>query len=249
MVRGGRDSGGYGRRVETMKPILVLFVTLAGLLLAGCSGTVAQDAGAPVRASSTPTPTMTLSDSERVGVAERIVLADLPDAPIYKGMTDKGTVVDATTVCVDRTWPEGGGPDDNGGNAGYVIVTFPSQKQGEPQDGYCMDFVTAAPAKPVDVPATVQHDPGLLVSSDFGDKWPLTLPYAIVACQNLTAGGQQLHAVTVTAPDRTTYAANGTARSHTNYPDLTSIWATDPNVDGLRIDISPIINAGLARCP
>lgn len=247
MVRGGGATGRYGRRVQTMKPFLAV-VALSGVLLTGCTSNTVGPQTVTLTDKPIPSPTITLSDAERVSTAERIVLADLPDAPIYKGMTDKGVVVDAAQVCVDRTWPDGGGPDDNGGNAGYVVVTFPSEKQGEVQDGYCKDYVTAAPAAPVDVPASVKDDPGLLVSTDFGDDWPLTVPYAVVSCKNISAGGEDLRVVTVRAPDGTRYAANGTAKSHTSLQDLTPIWADDPNVDGLKIDISPVTDAGLALC-
>ena len=49
-------------------------------------------------------------------------------------------------------------------------------------------------------------------------------------------------------PDGTMYAANGTAKAHTDYPSLNAIWAADPDNDGLKIDISPVIDAGVALC-
>lgn len=167
MVSNGAQVRGYGRRVQTKEPLLAVGVVLVGLLLAGCSST---PSGAPAPESAKPSPTVTLSDAERVTTAEKLVLADLPDAPVYAGMTSKGVVMDATKVCVDRTFGPTGGNDGTGGNAGYVVVTFPSQKQGEPQDGYCKDYFGEASAAPVDVPASVKDDPGLLVSTDYGDQ-------------------------------------------------------------------------------
>jgi hypothetical protein len=41
-------------------------------------------------------------------------------------MTFKGVVVDESEICVDRTWAPGGGPEKLGGNAGYVVVSFPA---------------------------------------------------------------------------------------------------------------------------
>lgn len=70
----------------------------------------------------------------------------------------------------------------------------------------------------------------------------------MVACKNLTAGGEALHVVTVTAPDGMVYSANGTAKSHTDHPLLTLIWADNPGVDGLKMDISPVTDAGLKLC-
>jgi hypothetical protein len=57
-----------------------------------------------------------------------------------------------------------------------------------------------------------------------------------------------LHVLTIDTPNGTTYSANGTAKDHTDYPSLDPVWADDPHVDGLKIDISPIIDAGLKLC-
>jgi len=195
--------------------------------------------------------TAPLSDAQRITTAEKLVVAELPDAPVWVGLTTEGVVVSRTEVCVDRTFGPTGGVDGTGGNAGYVVVRFPSKKLGDPQDGICADYAPTpvTPAAKVDVPTSVMNDPGLLVSTDFGSKWPLTVPYVVAHCKNITAGGQRLQVVTVTTPDGTIYSANGTAKAHTSYPTLTPIWAPDPKVDGLKIDISPVIDAGLALCP
>ena len=58
----------------------------------------------------------------------------------------------------------------------------------------------------------------------------------------------RLQVVTIDAPSGKTYAANGTAKDNTDYPALNPIWAGDPDVDGLKINIGPIIDAGLALC-
>jgi hypothetical protein len=73
-----------------------------------------------------------------------------------------------------------------GSVAGYVVESL-----GEPQEGVCADYAPTAetPVVPVDVPDEVKNDPGLLVSSDFGEDWPLTVPYAVVHCdEKVTAG-------------------------------------------------------------
>ena len=191
-----------------------------------------------------------MTDAERVAAAEAAVEETLPDAPIWIGMTFSGVVINDVEVCVDRTWAADGGPEDKGGNAGYVVVTFPEETLGEPQDGLCADYVEAAPTDPivVDVPAAIANDPGLVVSTDFGDEWPLTVPYAVVHCDEILAGGRLLQVATLDAPDGTTYAANGTAKDHGNYADIDPIWAPDPEVDGLKIDISPIVDAALEQC-
>ncbi|WP_235825351.1 DUF2511 domain-containing protein [Agromyces badenianii] len=191
-----------------------------------------------------------MTDAERIATAETLVLGELPDAPVWEGITAVGVVVDDAEICVDRTYGPSGGLDGVGGNAGYVVVTFPDETLGEPQDGFCAEYapVVRTEAAPVEVPDAVGHEPGLLVSTDFGDDWPLTVPYVVAHCGNITAGNMNLQVVTIDAPDGTTYAANGTAKDHTEYPSLDPIWADNPDVDGLKIDISPIIDAGLVLC-
>lgn len=194
--------------------------------------------------------TAPISDAERISVSEKLVLEQLPDAPIWEGITAAGTVVDKSEVCVDRTYGPTGGPGGASGNAGYVVVAFPSKELGEPQEGFCADYVPA-PTKPVakvTVPAAVAKDRGLLVSTAFGSDWPLTVPYVVVHCKNITAGGMSLQVVTLDGPDGSTYAVNGTAKDHTDYPSAEAIWADDPDVDGLKINIGPIIDSGLALC-
>lgn len=182
--------------------------------------------------------------------AEAAVKAELPNAPIWKGMTFKSVVVDESEICVDRTWAPGGGPDKLGGNAGYIVVSFPTVAVGKPQGGTCARYAPAAakaPAK-VEVPSEIADDPGLLVSTTFGDKWPLTVPYVVAHCEGITVAGRPLKVATVDAPDGKTYAANGTAKDHGNYPDLDPIWAPHPSVSGLKNDMSPVTNAALELC-
>ncbi|WP_311380760.1 DUF2511 domain-containing protein [Arthrobacter sp. ISL-28] len=183
--------------------------------------------------------------------AEAAAQAELPNAPIWKGMTFKGVVVDESEICVDRTWAPGGGPDKLGGNAGYVVVSFPAVTLGKPQDETCAGYAPAAAKAPteVEVPSAVANDPGLLVSTTFGDKWPLTVPYVVAHCEDITVAGRHLQVATVVdAPDGKTYAANGTAKDHGNYLDIDPIWAANPGVSGLKINISPVIDAALALC-
>ncbi|MCO4239421.1 YebY family protein [Pseudarthrobacter sp. MDT3-28] len=233
-------------------PACIAFI---GLLLAGCAAPVsptAQETPTPSAStvSTSAAPVSTLTDAERVTKAEAAVQAELPNAPIWKGMTFKGVVVDAAEICVDRTWAPGGGPDKLGGNAGYVVVSFPAVALGKPKDGTCAGYAPAAakaPAK-VEVPSEIAKDPGLLVSTTFGDKWPLTVPYVVAHCEGITVAGRNLQVATVDAPDGKTYAANGTAKDHGNYLDIDPIWAPNPDVSGLKIDISPVIDAALALC-
>ena len=98
------------------------------------------------------------------------------------------------------------------------------------------------------MPSAVAKDPGLLVSTTFGDKWPLKVPYVVAHCQGITVARRALKVATVDAPDGKTYAANGTAKDHGNYADIDPIWALNPDVAGLKIDMSPVADAALALC-
>jgi hypothetical protein len=229
-----------------MAPIGVI---LMALLLAGCAAPVPLTPEETSEPSSSAAP-ITLTDAERVTDAEAAVLAVLGDAPIWAGMTSAGVVVNESEICVDRTWAPGGGPDDLGGNAGYVVVSFPAVTLDEPQDGTCASYIPADAKAPtaVDVPSAVAKDPGLLISTTFGDEWPLTVPYAVVHCKEITVAGRILQVATLDSPDGETYAANGTAKDHGDYADIDPIWAPDPDMAGLRINISPIIDAALALC-
>jgi hypothetical protein len=236
-------------------------LALVVLLLAGCAATespTAEDsstsAATAAEATSVPAtaaPVATMTDAQRVTQAEATVLAELPaDVPIYKGMTAKGSVVNDTEVCVDRTWRPGGGIDHKGGNAGYVVVSFPEIAVGEPQDGLCKGYapVEAMTPVPVEVPDEISNDPGFLLSTNFGDEWPLTVPYAVVHCEEISVAGRTLQVATLDDPEGKTYAANGTAKDHGNYPAVDPIWAPNPDVSGLKIDITPIIDAAIERC-
>jgi hypothetical protein len=121
---------------------------------------------------------------------------------------------------------------------------------GKPQDGTCAGYARSAakaPAK-VEVPSEIADDPGLLVSTTFGDKWPLKVPYVVAHCEDITIAGRHLKVATVDAPDGKIYAANGTAKDHGNYLDIDPIWAPNPDVSGLKIDMSPVLDAALALC-
>lgn len=228
---------------------------LVALLLAGCAAPASSTPSMTATEHTSPpsasaVPVITLTDAERIANAEAAALAELPDAPIWKGMIFGGIVVNESEICVDRTWRPGGGIDHKGGNAGYVVVSFPEVAIGEPQNGLCASYAPAeakAQVK-VEVPAAVANDPGLLVSTTFGDEWPLTVPYALVHCEEISVAGRNLQVATLDGPDGKTYAANGTAKGHGEYLDIDPIWAPNPDVSGLKIDMTPVIDAALERC-
>jgi hypothetical protein len=80
----------------------------------------------------------------------------------------------------------------------------------------------------------------IVSKAGFGDSWPLTVDSGELACEG--------SAVTFKAPDGTTYAVNGTARGSTDLPEIDRIWAEAPGTMGLKINIGPLIDAGLELC-
>jgi hypothetical protein len=87
--------------------------------------------------------------------------------------------------------------------------------------------------------------PGMLRQADFGEKWPLTVAEGQIECRNATKSG--FGEVVFTA-NGTTYAVNGIAMQTDRYADIKAIWRDDPSVQGLKIDISPVLNRGLELC-
>lgn len=94
----------------------------------------------------------------------------------------------------------------------------------------------------MEVPAAVANDPGLLIRTTFGDKWPLTVPHVVAHCEGIAVAGRNLKVATIDAPDGKTYAANGTAKDHGGYLDIDPIWAPHPDVSGLKV-----ISGGLPK--
>lgn len=218
-------------------------------VLAATRGSDAYSQGVLPDTTPSPVPATSSANQQMITQAEQAVKAELPDIPIWKGVTFTGVMLDEHTVCVDRTYPAGGGIDHQGGSAGYVTVTFPDKTLGEPQDGTCATATAPTPTNraPVNVPADIQNAPGLVTRTDLGDTWPLTVDYAVLHCQPKQAGGINLQLATLTAPDGTEYALNGHAKSHTTAQDIEPIWAPDPST-GAKVDIGPLIERARALC-
>lgn len=76
---------------------------------------------------------------------------------------------------------------------------------------------------------------------DFGKEWPFTVESGTVRCEGegevvFETGGK-------------TYAVNGAA--HSQQPDLaplTDIWADTESGNPPKVDVAPVIDAGLALC-
>jgi len=233
---------------------VLVAVTALMLTLGACGGNDVRSAKdesetASESASPTPAPTKDVAAerAELVAEAERLVLAELPVIPLWEGTTAKGVYVSDAEVCVDRNYRSDGGLDGKGGSAGYVVVTFPDGELGEPQDGECASATPKPKPEAVEVPSDWQSEPGLVTRDDMGDVWPLTVDYGALDCRASVIDGVTLKSVTLRVPNKQ-YAVNGTAKTHTPFPDIDEIWADDPDVDGLKIGMGPLTERGLALC-
>jgi hypothetical protein len=88
--------------------------------------------------------------------------------------------------------------------------------------------------------------PGEVTKAEFGKKWPLSVPSGLLRCESF---GPELGEVIFTAPDGTEYGLNGTAQDG-GYPPIDPIWLYEPGMKryGLKINIGPLIDRGLALC-
>jgi hypothetical protein len=95
------------------------------------------------------------------------------------------------------------------------------------------------PRVPTAAPGSTAAPVGYVSRAELGDAWPLTVDDGVLACRDgsvtFTAGGNS-------------YAVNGTAKTATSLPDIDAIWADDPSTPGLKINIAPLIERGLALC-
>lgn len=97
---------------------------------------------------------------------------------------------------------------------------------------------TPAPAQPSATPA------GYITRAAFGDVWPFTVDDGQLACN------AQGH-VTFTSAG-VVYALNGTAKgaidNGASYRVIDEVWRDDPSNTGLKINLQPALDAGLALC-
>lgn len=110
------------------------------------------------------------------------------------------------------------------------------------------------PLSPTSVQTPVSSDPCVgrdrCVSPENLDAtWPLTVPWAQIDCMWRNIPGQDRRAmVWVVAPDGQSYAVNGTARSFLNMSPLDPIWADNPAIPGTKVNMGPLLSAGLLLC-
>ena len=89
-------------------------------------------------------------------------------------------------------------------------------------------------------PPSLAANEARMSRAELGDDWPLTTEEGIVSCE----GAGEVYFTT----NGTHYAVNGLANGLDNAPDIEAIWADDPKMKGLKINIGPIIDRGLELC-
>lgn len=75
--------------------------------------------------------------------------------------------------------------------------------------------------------------------SDYPGTWPLTVQSATIGCQQGRDVYVQVGSIR--------YALNGTAKAD-GYDSVDPIWADDPSMPGLKMDIAPLRTSALALC-
>ena len=86
-----------------------------------------------------------------------------------------------------------------------------------------------------------------VTEEEFGEDWPFTVASGSVDCNNLSNGLR----VAVFRSGSVTYALNGTATARAEdqgYEDVMKIWRDDPDYEGLKINIGPILDLALGEC-
>jgi hypothetical protein len=78
-----------------------------------------------------------------------------------------------------------------------------------------------------------------------GKQWPLKVDGGVLRCDGAAGTG----AVVFVSEDGTEYAVNGLAEGDDSLAEIRPIWANDRELGmGLKKDIGPLIDQGLALC-
>jgi len=86
-----------------------------------------------------------------------------------------------------------------------------------------------------------------VTSTEYGDKWPYTIPEGRLSCTSNVVAGYQKQYITIEHAG-VTYAINGSARSSGRYQPLEKIWRDNPAYPGSKIPDPGIIQKGLRLC-
>lgn len=88
---------------------------------------------------------------------------------------------------------------------------------------------------------TEKPDRQVVRAADYGDAWPFAVESGTVRCV-------KPRNEIIFSSEGKVYAVNGTAKSNKDYADITPIWKDDPKNEGLKINLTPILDLGLSLC-
>lgn len=88
---------------------------------------------------------------------------------------------------------------------------------------------------------TEKPDRQVVRAADYGDAWPFTVESGTVRCV-------KPRNEIIFSSEGKVYAVNGTAKSNKDYADIAPIWKDNPQIEGTKISIGPIIDLGLSLC-
>ncbi len=88
--------------------------------------------------------------------------------------------------------------------------------------------------------STKKYTEKTITASDFGNEWPLLVSKGIIRCDAPKI-------VTFITPDGMRYAVNGTATAF-GHPEINPIWKDSPVAYVPKMNLSPLIDAGLKIC-
>lgn len=84
-----------------------------------------------------------------------------------------------------------------------------------------------------------EHEVNPRIAEAIGWQWPLTVEEGTLRCEN--------DAVVFTDPDGNEWAVNGQAVT-VGYNEIDPIWLDNPDLDGAKLDIGPLISYGRQFC-
>ena len=88
--------------------------------------------------------------------------------------------------------------------------------------------------------STKNYTEKIIKASDFGNEWPLLVSEGVIRCDAPKI-------VTFITSDGMRYAVNGTATAF-GHPEINPIWKDSPVAYIPKMNISPLIDAGLKIC-
>jgi hypothetical protein len=135
-----------------------------------------------------------------------------------------------TSTPVSSSTPE----PDQAGSAPSTTTPIPSTS-------------TPVPPTITPIPTATTVDPYFVTRQQFSDEWPFTVDEGRLLC--IPVGGGLHHALFLAGG--TFYALNGTARSAAEsegYIDVFEIWRDDPDAEGLKINMTPMLRLAERAC-